>query len=256
MLEVEGGTREWCLQILRHETGHAIENAYDLRRAAPPPEPLRPTSHPYPEYYSPKPYSKSFVIHLDGWYAQSHPDEDFAETFAVWLTPGSDWARALRGLAAPCASSSTSTSSCGQLAGKAAPGARPDAAPSTRCRASRTPCASTTSASARHYGVDQPDAYDRDLLRDLLRTRPSDGATRGRRFLSRIRRTCAAGCSAGPASTSTLIDQVLGDMIERCRELELRLRGSGGRRAAASSLVLLTAQTMNRLHSGRHRLAL
>jgi hypothetical protein len=28
---------------------------------------------------------------LPGWYAQKHPDEDWAETFAVWLTPGRDW---------------------------------------------------------------------------------------------------------------------------------------------------------------------
>ena len=48
-------------------------------------------SKPYPEFYTPKPYSKSFVLHLDAWYAQSHPDEDFAETFAVWLTPNSEW---------------------------------------------------------------------------------------------------------------------------------------------------------------------
>ena len=31
------------------------------------------------------------MLHLDSWYAQSHPDEDFAETFAVWLNPQSDW---------------------------------------------------------------------------------------------------------------------------------------------------------------------
>ena len=56
-------------------------------------------SQPYPEFYTPKPYSKSFVLHLDAWYAQSHPDEDFAETFAVWLTPNSEWRAALRGMA-------------------------------------------------------------------------------------------------------------------------------------------------------------
>src|SRR5262245_52407227 len=31
MREVEGGTPAWCMRILRHETGHAIENAYRLR---------------------------------------------------------------------------------------------------------------------------------------------------------------------------------------------------------------------------------
>src|SRR5436189_6474519 len=92
MLEVEGGGPESALRILRHEAGHAIDNAFQLRR--------RPTRRrlfglptvPYPEYYTPKPHSKSFVQHLDHWYAQSHPDEDFAETFAVWLDPGSMWA--------------------------------------------------------------------------------------------------------------------------------------------------------------------
>ena len=92
MLEVEGGEHEWCMRILRHEAGHAIDNAYRLAstrdggvRSSDLP------SKPYPEFYTPKPYSKSFVLHLDSWYAQSHPDEDFAETFAVWLTPSSEW---------------------------------------------------------------------------------------------------------------------------------------------------------------------
>src|SRR4030095_2393640 len=92
MLEVEGGDIESCLRILRHEAGHAIDNADRIR-----PRPTRPRvfgtpATPYPEYYTPKPYSKSFVQHLDHWYAQSHPDEDFAETFAVWLDPQSMWA--------------------------------------------------------------------------------------------------------------------------------------------------------------------
>ena len=91
MLEVEGGTPEWCMRILRHETGHAIDNAYRLRRKRKRQELFGRSSKPYPDYYTPKPYSKSFVQHLDMWYAQSHPDEDFAETFAVWLDPNSTW---------------------------------------------------------------------------------------------------------------------------------------------------------------------
>src|SRR6266850_1269863 len=91
MLEVEGGTPEWCMRILRHEAGHALENAYRLRRLRRRQQVFGPSYKAYPEYYDPKPYSKSFVLHLDSWYAQSHPDEDFAETFAVWLAPDSDW---------------------------------------------------------------------------------------------------------------------------------------------------------------------
>src|SRR5262249_43411084 len=49
------------------------------------------------EFYRPRPYSRSFVVHLADWYAQSHPDEDFAETFAVWLSPGLDWRQRYQG---------------------------------------------------------------------------------------------------------------------------------------------------------------
>ena len=91
VLAVEGGEHEWCMRILRHEAGHVIDNAYKLRLRKQRRRLFGSSSQPYPEYYAPRPYSKSFVLHLDPWYAQSHPDEDFAETFAVWLTPESNW---------------------------------------------------------------------------------------------------------------------------------------------------------------------
>jgi len=50
-----------------------------------------PFSAKYSNYYVFKPYSRRYVTHLQDNYAQAHPDEDFAETFAVWLTPGSKW---------------------------------------------------------------------------------------------------------------------------------------------------------------------
>src|SRR5262245_15120589 len=91
MLEVEGGTPDWFLKIMRHEAGHAFDNAYDLRRRRRRVKLFGSPATAYPDFYLPKPYSKSFVLHLDSWYGQSHPDEDFAETFATWLTPDSDW---------------------------------------------------------------------------------------------------------------------------------------------------------------------
>ena len=97
MLEVEGGTEEHCLSLMRHETGHALANAYRLHRRRDWQRHFGKSSQKYPKSYVPKPYSKRFVVHLDNWYAQSHPDEDWAETFAVWLRPGSDWRRRYRG---------------------------------------------------------------------------------------------------------------------------------------------------------------
>src|SRR5262249_28758325 len=55
------------------------------------------SSQPSPQHYAPKPYSKRYVLHLEAYYAQSHPDEDFAETFAVWLAPNSRWRRRYSG---------------------------------------------------------------------------------------------------------------------------------------------------------------
>ena len=96
MLEVEGGTTEWCMRILRHEAGHAIENAYLLRRRRGA-RTFRQVFRNPTRVLPPRPYSRSFVRHLDFWYAQSHPDEDFAETFAVWLDPHSLWKERYRG---------------------------------------------------------------------------------------------------------------------------------------------------------------
>ncbi|MEM9587258.1 MAG: putative zinc-binding metallopeptidase, partial [Planctomycetota bacterium] len=91
LLEVEGGTAPSCMKILRHEAGHAIDTAFRLRRRACYRNAFGKTSQPYPEYYQPKPGSRDYVLHLEMWYAQAHPLEDFAETFAVWLWPGSRW---------------------------------------------------------------------------------------------------------------------------------------------------------------------
>lgn len=93
MQEVEGGNRKWRQRILRHETGHAIDNAYKLRQRKSWRRVFGYASTPYPEEYSPEPSSQNHVLHLGHWYAQSHPTEDFAETFAVWMQPKARWRR-------------------------------------------------------------------------------------------------------------------------------------------------------------------
>ncbi|MDD5194758.1 MAG: hypothetical protein PHQ96_03670 [Candidatus Omnitrophica bacterium] len=97
MFEVEGGTQEWCMKLLRHETGHAINYAYRFYKRAKWRKIFGPFSKEYRDTYRFRPYSRSFVRHLEDYYAQYHPDEDFAETFAVWLTPDSQWERLYKG---------------------------------------------------------------------------------------------------------------------------------------------------------------
>src|SRR3990170_1842735 len=97
MFDVEGGNARWCMQLLRHEAGHAIDTAYRLHRRKRWRKVFGSYTKPYPSYYTPNPKSKNYVFHLDWWYAQSHPAEDFAETFAVLLQPGSNWHKAYPG---------------------------------------------------------------------------------------------------------------------------------------------------------------
>ena len=92
MLEVEGGETEWFMKLLRHEAGHCFDHCYQFSKR---PKWRKVFGSPdleyKPETYRPQPYSKSYVKHLDRWYAQAHPDEDFAETFAVWLNSDIDY---------------------------------------------------------------------------------------------------------------------------------------------------------------------
>ncbi len=89
-------TRE-IMMYLRHEAGHAFNYAYQLYKAPEWRQLFGSFRRAYRENYRPVPFSRSYVRHMAGWYAQKHPDEDFAETFAVWLTPGSRWRTRYRG---------------------------------------------------------------------------------------------------------------------------------------------------------------
>lgn len=85
------------MMYLRHEAGHAFNYAYKLYRRPEWKQLFGSFRRLYRDQYRPVPFSRNFVRHLAGWYAQKHPDEDFAETFAVWLTPRSGWRKRYRG---------------------------------------------------------------------------------------------------------------------------------------------------------------
>ncbi|HUP65116.1 MAG TPA: putative zinc-binding metallopeptidase [Thermoanaerobaculia bacterium] len=85
------------MRYMRHEAGHAFNYAYELYKTDEWRDIFGPFRRAYRDEYNPIPFSKKFVRHIEGWYAQKHPDEDFAETFAVWLTPGSGWKKRYAG---------------------------------------------------------------------------------------------------------------------------------------------------------------
>jgi hypothetical protein len=209
-------------------------------------------STPYPEFYLPRPYSKSFVLHLDSWYAQSHPDEDFAETFAVWLTPDSDWRTryadwpALRKL-------EYMDELMGEIAGQ------PPRVATRRQVESierlRTTLRRHYARKRVHYGLEYPNFYDGDL-RKLFSDAPEYRRNlRAARFIQRIRRDVRRLVAEWTGSYQYTIDRVIADMITRCDELGLRMQYPEDR-TKIDFMILLTVQTMNYLHSGRHRVAL
>ncbi len=224
MLEVEGGTPDWCMRILRHEAGHAIENAYRLRRLRRRQQVFGRSSDPYPKYYRPRPYSRSFVRHLDVWYAQSHPDEDFAETFAVWLTPDSTWADRYKGW--PVLKKLQYVD--GLMQGWRLFRPRwlrseeidplPELKKTLREHYERK---------RNHYGIERPSFYDPDLKRLFSDAPAYADKLSAATFLNRFRKEVRRKVAAWTGEYQYTIDQVLEDMIQRCRQLHLRLAARG-----------------------------
>jgi len=252
MLEVEGGDPETCLRILRHEAGHAIDNAYRLRRR---PTRRRLFGNPateYPEYYTPKPYSKSFVHHLDHWYAQSHPDEDFAETFAVWLDPQGMWATRYAGW--PAQRKLEYMDKLMRDVSRKRPVIKSKRLVDPLQRLKKT-LGEHYRKKREHYGLDHPDFYESDL-RNLFSDSPQYAKNKSAaQFVRGIRREVRGTVASFTDSYQYTIDQLLSKIIDRCRELNLRLTDSE-ESTKIDFMVFLTVQTMNYLHSGRHRVAL
>jgi hypothetical protein len=253
MLEVEGGTHRWCLQILRHEAGHALENAYLLRRRKKLQSLFGPTTTPYPNHYFPKACSKDFVVHLRPHYAQCHPDEDFAETFAVWLTPGLNWRARYAGWPGALKKLEYMEELMEEIAGEAPPvDNRRQAQPVSRLKRTLRQHYDRRRA---HFGLESPEFLDEDLKKLVGR----DGHRRDRPTAAAVlRRIGPSACREVARYTGEyqyVIGNVVRDMIRRSRELGLRVQRPL-REVEEDFRVLLTKQTMDYIHSGRHRVAI
>ena len=193
------------------------------------------------------------MIHLDSWYAQSHPDEDFAETFAVWLTPGADWRARYAGWPA-LRKLEYMDELMKEIGPRAAAGHRGRHARTSSPRR-RRPCASTTGASARTTAWTTRTSTTATCAGCSRTTPPTRTKPTAAAFVSRIRREVRQRVGRWTGVYQYTIDQVLKDIIARCRELNLRVvRPEEETRMEFTTL--LTVQTMNYLHSGRHRVAL
>jgi hypothetical protein len=250
MLETEGATFEQCMKILRHETGHAIQHGYRLARRKRWQELFGKSSLRYPEYYRPRPASKRFVLHLDRWYAQAHPDEDFAETFAVWFQPRPLWKKRYAGWPA-LKKIEYVDELMAELAGEK-PTVTSKACLEALPRLKKTLRQHYAEKRAR-YSVAYPRIYDHELKR--LFSTNGRGSSSAAGFLRRNRTEIRNLVSRWTGEYQFTLDQVLKDMIQRCRELRLTAAGAE-RQLKLDFAILLTVQTMHCLYSGNQRHAL
>jgi hypothetical protein len=252
MFQVEGGSDSSAMRILRHEAGHAIDTAYRLRRKKRWRETFGPASTPYPDSYKPKPDSRHYVTHLDWWYAQAHPTEDFAETFAVWLKPGNKWHQQYKGWPAL-----KKLEVVDQLMSEVA-----ETPPPVRNRRTVEPTWSLRKTLGQHY-QEKKQRYGHGwpaFLDGELRKLFSDDPVYRRRltaasFLRRIRPELRDTVARWTGTHRYTIDQVLKDMIDRCQELNLRLTCSESR-AKREATVMVSVQTMRSKLGGHHSLLL
>jgi hypothetical protein len=222
MREVEGGNRNWLMRILRHEAGHAIDSAYRVRRRRRWREVFGPASLPYPDTYRPRPGSRRFVQHLGAWYAQAHPTEDFAETFAVWLKPRSAWRREYRDWPAYA-----KLTFIDELAGEIG-----DAKPLVTDRSRIEDIAEETSTLRQHYErklaryrMPRRSSAD-ELLQKVFTAAPrSRSAPKAASLLRELRNPLRQQIVSSGAFSEYLVHQVLRLMIERAEALDLYIRG-------------------------------
>jgi hypothetical protein len=249
IFEVEGGSVSDCKRILRHEAGHVVQYAYGLQRRRRWQELFGRSSSHYPNSYRPNPASKNYVQHLRLWYAQSHPDEDFAETFAVWLRPRSDWRKRYVGWPAL-----KKLEYVDELMAEIA-----NEKPESKRRVRVDPISKLNKTLAEHYArkqaryiVDSPTTYDRELYR-LFSDNPKHWRSpAASTFLRKNRTRIRQIVSRWTGEYQLTLEMVLDDMITRCRELRLRAVGPE-RQLIMDFAVLLTANTVHSLYSPSRR---
>lgn len=250
ILEVEGETREWFMKLIRHEAAHAFSYAYQLHRKRRWQSVFgKPSREPTPEFYRPRPYSRSFVVHLDGWYAQSHPDEDFAETFAVWLTPDLNWREDYQGWKA-LHKLEYVDELMRSIAGKSPPHQPEYKVEDHDCLNVRL---KTYYAQKRkRYEDTYPDFYDADLRRLFAADSEAPNRLKASALLRQRRKPLMEAVCEWTNEKKYRVNELLARLIRRCDQLGLHVAADDPRlHLQVSSYV--TTLVMNYLFTGKFK---
>ena len=249
MVEAEGDGAPQFARLLRHELGHAINYAFRLFRRKRWRELFGPFNAVYRDTYRVAPHSRKFVRHLSRYYAQKHPDEDFAETFAVWLDPASDWRKKYAGWDA-----AVKLEYVDGLMRDAVAGREPKVVARKSqyyWRADRMRCSLATYYKRRKaaYAWARSHFFDEDLKKLFPVTPQTNGATAAA-FLRRKRAELASGVRAWSGEPPAHVRTILNELVERCEQLDLRM-GIPEEEAAVNVTAYVTALAVNYRRGGR-----
>lgn len=250
ILEVEGETPEAFMRLIRHEAGHAYAHAYQVHRKRRWQRTFgRSSNEETPSFYRPRPYSRSFVLHLEDWYAQSHPDEDFAETFAVWLTPGLDWRAQYAGWKA-LHKLEYVEELMSSLAGKPPP-ALPD------FRVTDHDCLGVKlktyyARKRKAYEHSFPDFYDNDLRQLFDGGGEAAARVAASDYLRRHRHQLTNAVCQWTNENRYRVDQLLARLLARCDALGLHIKAYDPRQNLHVA-AYITTLVMNHLFTGKFK---
>lgn len=252
MLEVEGEDPVQFMKLLRHEAGHCFDHCYKFSKRKKWSQVFGSPGIDYqPDCYRPQPYSKSYVKYLERWYAQAHPDEDFAETFAVWLDPETNWEKEYQrwpGALVKLKYLDQLAQESIRIKNSADKGRPPSAV------------AYLTSTLERYYqkrrrenADEYPDFYDSDLKKIFngkaeLTLREFSAA----RFMKRQRKAIVSTVAWATTERKFTIDALVKRLIERSAQLELRL-GKSEMQTTMEAASFLTSLVKNYLFTGKFK---
>lgn len=250
ILDVEGETPEWFMRLMRHETAHAYAYAYQLYKKKRWQRIFGLTStEETPQFYRPRPYSHSYVVHLDDWYAQSHPDEDFAETFAVWLTPELDWRERFKGWNAL-----EKLEYVDELMRSIA-GQPPIHQPDYRVRDHDCLNIKLKTHYARKrklYEDSYPDFYDNDLKQLFTADPAAADQLPASVYLRQRRGQLLKSVCEWTNEKKYRVNKLLSRLIDRCDKLDLRIKANDTQQSLQVS-AYLTTLVMNYLFTGKFK---
>ena len=223
-----------AMRYMRHECGHAVNYAFMLYERAEWRATFGSFSKPYRERYRADPFSREYVRHILGWYAQKHPDEDFAETFAVWLTPNSDWRHDYEGWPALA-----KLEYVDRVMSEVAPLSPTLTTPGD----DDLPVEAMQYTVAQHYAdaddrvpIDDPRQFDTDLRSIFNSASDSPGGEGAMWFIHRHYREIVSRISYWTGEAPSVVRSLIDHLARRANELDLRVGG-----LEASTLIELTA---------------